>query len=66
MIRHLIAVAALTAALSGTAPALAETDAKFDAWLDGVRTEAQSKGITDATLERALRGRCPDPAGDRT
>lgn len=33
----------------------------FEAFLDGIRTEARSRGITDATLDRALTGLTPEP-----
>ena len=52
----LIAFAALL-----PAPALADTDAKFLEWLDGVRAEARARGISEPILDRSLTGVEPIP-----
>ena len=50
--RHLVPMLALCAASAG-GPAKAAT-ADFDAWLDGLKSEARGAGISQATLDRAL------------
>lgn len=61
MRRHLLTAALVAAAVFNPLQAQAEPDAKFLAWLDGVRAEALGKGISDATLSRALDGVEPIP-----
>ncbi|MGE0255586.1 MAG: lytic transglycosylase domain-containing protein [Alphaproteobacteria bacterium] len=53
-------ILAMTAFLA-TAPAAAATDADFNNWLDGFRSEAAAKGISAATIEAALTGLEPIP-----
>ena len=53
-----------TAALASTVLgpgglALAQTDPAFEAWLDGLRAEARTRGISQATLDAALTGLQP-------
>ncbi|MBO6783540.1 MAG: lytic murein transglycosylase [Alphaproteobacteria bacterium] len=61
MIRHALAAALIAGGLTVTTQAQAQTDPKFDAWLDGVRAEAQAKGVSPATLDKALAGVEPIP-----
>ena len=46
-----------------TQPAISQEPAgpSFDEWLAGVRAEARTKGISDATLDRAFANVTPDP-----
>ena len=41
--------------------ALAEPDAKFPEWLEGVRMEARTQGISDAILDKSLADTAPIP-----
>jgi membrane-bound lytic murein transglycosylase B len=47
--------------LAGAAPARAQAEQSFSAWLAGFRTEAAAAGISRATLDRALTGLTPNP-----
>jgi len=47
--------------LAGTAPARAQGEQPFAAWLAAFRTEAAAAGISPATLDRALAGLTPNP-----
>ncbi len=57
MLKSILVIAAVL--LPGQA--IAEPDAKFLEWLDGVRTEARANGISDPILERSLAGVEPIP-----
>jgi membrane-bound lytic murein transglycosylase B len=52
---------ALTAAFAALAPAAQGATQSFDAFLDGVRTEARRAGVSQATLQRALSGLRANP-----
>ncbi|MEK9966846.1 MAG: lytic murein transglycosylase [Rhodospirillaceae bacterium] len=51
----------LSLAVTGLAAQDAQDDAAFQAWLDGLRTEARANGISEQTLERSLTGVAPIP-----
>ena len=53
-------LAAVGLATLGSAPAWAQVE-PFEAWLQGVRAEAASKGISETTLDAALTGIEPIP-----
>lgn len=53
--------AALSLVLAGFASSPARADAAFQSWLSALRAEAQAKGISAATLDRALTGVEPIP-----
>jgi membrane-bound lytic murein transglycosylase B len=57
--RNLLISATATLALGGTAFAQ-QAGQSFDAWLQGLRTRAAAKGISDATLSRVFSGLKPD------
>jgi membrane-bound lytic murein transglycosylase B len=61
MKRHFLKSILILCALLFPGQAKAEADAKFLQWLDGVRTEARSKGISEPILDRALTGVVPIP-----
>ncbi len=61
MIRHIATSVFLAATLLMPLHAHAQADPKFEAWLDGVRAEARTKGISEATLARALEDVAPIP-----
>jgi membrane-bound lytic murein transglycosylase B len=50
----------LTAALAGAASSALAATQSFDAFLEGVRTEARRQGVSQATLQRALSGLRPN------
>jgi membrane-bound lytic murein transglycosylase B len=57
--RNLLISATATLALGGTAFAQ-QAGQSFDAWLQGLRTRAAAKGISDATFNRVFSGLKPD------
>jgi membrane-bound lytic murein transglycosylase B len=57
--RNLLISATATLALGGTAFAQ-QASQSFDAWLQGLRTRAAAKGISDATFNRVFSGLKPD------
>jgi membrane-bound lytic murein transglycosylase B len=58
-LRFLAVATACVAALAAQEPPAAQPD--FATWLEGVRVEALQKGISPATVERALTGVEPEP-----
>jgi lytic murein transglycosylase len=57
--RNLLTSVAATLALGGTSSAQ-QAGPSFDAWLQGLRTRAAAKGISDATFNRVFSGLKPD------
>lgn len=51
----------LSLTANGLAAQGAQDAAAFQAWLDGLRTEARANGISEQTLERSLTGIAPIP-----
>ena len=51
-----ILVLALLVARGAATPSSADDGAKFEAWLEGVRTEAASRGLKPSTISEALSG----------
>ena len=61
MTRYTLKSLLIAATVLFPAQALAEPDARFLEWLEGVRTEARVQGVSEAILERSLSGVEPIP-----
>lgn len=61
MTRYTLKSLLIAATVLFPAQALAEPDARFLEWLEGVRTEARTQGVSEAILERSLSGVEPIP-----
>ncbi len=61
MTRYTLKSLLIAATVLFPAQALAEPDARFLEWLEGVRTEARMQGVSEAILERSLSGVEPIP-----
>jgi membrane-bound lytic murein transglycosylase B len=59
--RRTFAILAAAASLGPWLPQRAAAEPAFQAWLQGVRRDARSRGVDSATLDRALRGIEPIP-----
>lgn len=57
----LLAVVILLAGACFAAPAVAASSQSFDEWLQGVRTEAKARGVSDRILDAAFAGVQPIP-----
>lgn len=61
MTRHTLKSILIVASVLFSGQAMAEPDARFLEWLEGVRTEARVQGVSEAILERSLSSVEPIP-----
>lgn len=61
MTRHTLKSILIVASVLFSGQAMAEPDARFLEWLEGVRTEARAQGVSESILERSLSGVQPIP-----